>query len=379
MLRLVRNLLTTGRRRSADGFFLPPDRFELAATAERMRVDRNGSIVSLLIIAPSATRSSPQDIQDLERRMATRLRLTDTAGWLRDGRVAVLLPDTPESGAWKVASDLCEAYSVGADRPTCEVVVYPEGGARREPGQGGDQGSGIDVLVEPSTSPPRAENPVPGSVASASINASIAYDKLLVRPLPVWKRGIDLLGASLGLCVAGPMIAAGAIAVRLSSEGPAFFVQEREGLGGRRFRMYKLRTMRCGAESEKTRLRESSEQDGPAFKMENDPRITPIGRLLRKTSLDELPQLWNVLRGDMSLVGPRPLPVDESLACEPWQRRRLCVTPGLTCTWQIYGRNVVPFDEWIRMDLDYAQRRSPWLDLELVAKTGPSVILQKGR
>jgi len=378
MKRLVRSLVefTSGRRRRrpAEGFFLPADRFELAATAERMRVDRNGSVVSLLLFAPPATENSPRDIHRLERRMAGRLRLTDTAGWLRDSRLGVLLPDTPEAGAWKVAEDLCAAY--GADRPACEVVVYPDPDDR-----GDDPPSGVD------------DQPRPGALVAAGggsfdagspssfgtrVNAT-GLDLLLARPLPVWKRTIDILGASLGLVLASPVIAVGALAVKLTSPGPALFVQEREGLGGRRFRIYKLRSMRQDAEAIKASLTDSSEQDGPAFKMANDPRVTPVGRLLRKTSLDELPQLWNVLRGDMSLVGPRPLPVSESRACKPWQRRRLLVTPGLTCTWQIYGRNVVPFDDWIRMDLDYAERRSPWLDLKLVAQTGPTLILQKGR
>lgn len=384
MLQFVRNLVDSRRhagRRTGDGYLLSADRFELAATAERMRVDRNGSMVSLLLIEPSASKNAPRDIQRLERRMAARLRLTDTAGWLRDGRIGMLLPDTPEAGAWKVAADLSEAYEAGVDRPRCEVIVYPEKdfqsgdssdvgprvGATHEGGQDGDS---HDDLAGVGT---------PGGVADASRSQVVRFDSLMIKPTPAWKRGVDVVGATVGLAIASPFLVAAMLAIRLTSRGPAFFVQEREGLGGRRFRMYKLRTMWQDAESKKADLRRVSEQDGPAFKITDDPRITPVGRLLRKTSLDELPQLWNVLWGDMSLVGPRPLPVDESLACEPWQRRRLHVTPGLTCIWQIYGRNVVPFDEWIRMDLDYAERRNPWLDLKLVAKTGPSVILQKGR
>ena len=125
-------------------------------------------------------------------------------------------------------------------------------------------------------------------------------------------------------------------------------------------------------------LRKLSEQDGPAFKMKADPRITRIGRLLRGTSIDELPQLWNVLRGDMSLVGPRPLPCDEAEACQSWQRARTDVTPGLTCIWQIYGRSRVSFTEWIRMDLRYIRRQSPWADIKLLASTLPALILRKG-
>ncbi|WP_197526565.1 sugar transferase [Botrimarina colliarenosi] len=345
---------------------LSPERFELAAAAERMRVDRNGSVVSLLVVEPSATKNSPKDILDLERMLASRLRLTDTAGWLRDGRLGLLLPDTPESGAWKVATDLCEWYAAGADRPNCDVIVYPD----RDSGDlGKPDEDGPDSLV--GVGRPGGESPCQQGVS--------LFDGFFLRPTPLWKRSIDVAGAATGLLLASPLIALGVVAVKLTTTGPAFFVQEREGFGGKRFRMYKLRTMRPDAEELKASLRAVSEQDGPAFKIANDPRVTPVGRLLRKTSIDELPQLWNVLCGDMSLVGPRPLPVDESRACKGWQRRRLHVMPGLTCTWQIYGRNLVPFDDWVRMDLDYAERRSPLLDLVLVAKTGPSVLMQKGR
>ncbi|MEO0529503.1 MAG: sugar transferase [Planctomycetota bacterium] len=385
MLPFVRSLMQlVGSRttRPAEGFLLAADRFELAATAERMRVDRNHSVVSLLVIEPSASKSLPQDIYELERRMASRLRLTDTAGWLRDGRIGLLLPDTPESGAWKVAADLCDAYEVGADRPTCEVVVYPDSDRSDDDNNGpGDGGHGVqrEAVID------RQEEDLVASAAGQpsplgrSHRATRHFDVHFVRPMPFWKRMIDITGAAVGLAITGPVIALAAVAVRLTSQGPAFFLQEREGLGGRHFKIYKLRTMRPDAESLKSDLRDSSEQDGPAFKMIDDPRITTVGRLLRRTSIDELPQLWNVLRGDMSLVGPRPLPVDESHACQPWQRRRLTVTPGITCTWQIYGRNVVPFDDWVRMDLEYAEQRSPWLDLKLVAKTGPSLVLPKGR
>ncbi|QDV73370.1 sugar transferase [Botrimarina mediterranea] len=369
MLSVVRSFveLTSGRNRHrlADGYLLSPERFDLAASAERMRVDRNQSVISLLVIEPSATRNSPRDIQDLERLLAARLRLTDTAGWMRDGRLGVLLPDTPESGAWKVAEDICDQYPVGEGRPNCEVVTYPD----RDRTEGNPAGD---------TVPPDLVGAAQ-SLEGGAGDALSRYDAYFLRPTPAWKRSLDIAGAAVGLLVAAPVIALAAAAVKLSSEGPAFFIQEREGYAGRRFRIYKLRTMRPDAEKLKASLRLMSEQDGPAFKMVDDPRITPIGRVLRKTSLDELPQLWNVLRGDMSLVGPRPLPVDESRACKPWQRRRLHVKPGLTCTWQIHGRNVVLFDDWIRMDLDYADRRSPWLDLVLVAKTGPCVLLRKGR
>jgi lipopolysaccharide/colanic/teichoic acid biosynthesis glycosyltransferase len=171
---------------------------------------------------------------------------------------------------------------------------------------------------------------------------------------------------------------AAAIAIKLSSHGPILFAQRRAGLGGQPFTIYKFRTMVVDAEQRKASLKGLNEQDGPAFKMKHDPRITRIGRLLRTTSLDELPQLWNVLKGDMSLVGPRPLPCDESDAARLWHRQRLDVTPGLTCIWQIRGRNSVTFDQWMRMDMEYVRRRTLWHDLRLLLETIPAVLFSRG-
>jgi lipopolysaccharide/colanic/teichoic acid biosynthesis glycosyltransferase len=169
-----------------------------------------------------------------------------------------------------------------------------------------------------------------------------------------------------------------AAAIKLDSSGPIFFVQWRSGLGGRLFSMFKFRSMVVDAEQRKKDMGELNEQDGPAFKMEQDPRLTAVGRFLRKTSLDETPQLWNVLRGEMSLVGPRPLPVDETAACQDWQRRRLDVTPGLTCIWQVKDRRTkIPFADWMRMDIRYTRSRSLINDLKLIFRT--ILLILRGR
>jgi lipopolysaccharide/colanic/teichoic acid biosynthesis glycosyltransferase len=152
----------------------------------------------------------------------------------------------------------------------------------------------------------------------------------------------------------------------------------RAGLGGRSFWLYKFRTMVVGAETKKKDLMELNEQDGPAFKIKNDPRVTRVGSFLRKTSIDELPQLWNVLKGDMSLVGPRPLPVEESAECNPWQRKRLEVTPGITCIWQVRGRSKVTFAEWCRMDINYVRNLKLFHDIKILLQTLPSVLLRRG-
>ncbi|QDU89999.1 UDP-glucose:undecaprenyl-phosphate glucose-1-phosphate transferase [Pirellulimonas nuda] len=353
-------------------FLLSVPAFERAAAGERMRVDRNGSVLAMLAIAPPKRGAGqPDPLPLLLRVLEGRLRLTDTPGRLKDGRIGVLLPDTGAPGAWKVAADICDVYAPGHPRPECEVLVYPD---RRGPDEQNrkevQDSSGASSLKEPNE---------PNLIASSmSSDACDRFDRVFARATPAWKRAIDIVGASCGLMLAAPIIGAAALAIRVTTPGEVFFRQEREGLGGRRFRICKLRTMRHDAESYKDRLRRRSTQDGPAFKMRRDPRVTPIGRILRQTSIDELPQLWNVLRGEMSLVGPRPLPVDESLACRPWQRRRLMVTPGITCIWQVHGRSVVRFDEWVRMDLQYAQRYSFWNDLKLLLQTGPAVIFTRG-
>jgi len=166
--------------------------------------------------------------------------------------------------------------------------------------------------------------------------------------------------------------------IKLVSPGPAVFRQERTGLGGVRFTLFKLRTMRLDAQARQAELCPRNEVDGPAFKIAADPRVIRFGRFLRTSSIDELPQFWNVLRGDMSLLGPRPLPCHESDDCLPWHRRRLDVTPGMSGLWQVSGRSRIPFDAWVRMDLEYARTRSPLRDLLLLARTIPAVLFRRG-
>jgi lipopolysaccharide/colanic/teichoic acid biosynthesis glycosyltransferase len=157
------------------------------------------------------------------------------------------------------------------------------------------------------------------------------------------------------------------------------FVQKRLGLNKRPFHIYKFRTMVATAEQQVHELEHLNEVSGPVFKIKDDPRITPIGKLLRKTSIDELPQLFNVLEGEMSLVGPRPLPIrDYEGFSEDWQRRRFSVRPGITCLWQIKGRSSIPFEKWMQLDLQYIDRWSLWLDFEILARTIPAVLKGSG-
>jgi exopolysaccharide biosynthesis polyprenyl glycosylphosphotransferase len=193
------------------------------------------------------------------------------------------------------------------------------------------------------------------------------------------KRLLDFSLSLTLIIVLSPLLAFTALLIKLTSHGPALFIQERVGLNKRRFRLYKFRTMAVDAEKQQARLEHLNEVSGPAFKIKNDPRITNIGKLLRKTSLDELPQLVNVLKGDMSLVGPRPLPVrDYNGFSQDWQRRRFSVLPGLTCLWQINGRSNVDFNKWMKLDLQYIDQWSLWLDLKILIMTIPAVLRGSG-
>ncbi len=192
------------------------------------------------------------------------------------------------------------------------------------------------------------------------------------------KRAIDLVGASIGLLVLLPTFVACAMAVRLTSRGPVFFPQIRVGKNGETFSCLKFRTMKVGAQLQQEHLRQNSIQDGPAFKIPNDPRLTRVGGFLRRYSLDELPQLLNVLLGDMSLVGPRPPIPSEVERYTWWQRRRISVKPGLTCVWQVWGRNRVSFKRWVEMDLYYIDNWSLWLDLKLIVHTVRAVVRGTG-
>lgn len=195
----------------------------------------------------------------------------------------------------------------------------------------------------------------------------------------VIKRAIDLIGAALGLILLAPLMLLIALCIRLTSEGPAIFSQERYGFNKRRFKMYKFRTMVSNAEELQKHLEDRNEVSGPAFKIRDDPRVTRIGKFLRRTSLDELPQFFNVLRGEMSLVGPRPLPLRDVSRFEAgWLMRRFCVVPGLTCLWQINGRSDTSFDQWIEHDLKYIENWSLMLDLRILAKTIPAVLKGSG-
>ena len=395
---------------------------------ERCRADRTGQSFALVLFRMPRSIGPSRSMLRLARTVLTRSRGTDEVGWYDDDTVCALLPDTAGDGAHRFADNVATAFSDAARRPQVTIYAYPgawlEDGAPCEPKAApiAAAASAAAARAAVPAGPRTASELMPfvsrgmteslasrgelatGRIAIAALGGRHAFtadagktgpadktdpaDKagpaarpltvLLARPMPWWKRAMDVLGAAAGLVAFAPVFALAAAAIKVTDPGPVFFCQRRAGLGGRPFRIVKFRTMCVNAEAQKQALRARSEQDGPAFKIKHDPRITRVGHLLRKTSLDELPQLWNVLRGDMSLVGPRPLPIDEQGGAERWQQTRLDVTPGLTCVWQVKGRSTVTFDEWVRMDVGYIRHRTIWHDVKILAQTVPAVLLRRG-
>jgi lipopolysaccharide/colanic/teichoic acid biosynthesis glycosyltransferase len=361
----------------------------IAIQRESARADRSGGEFALVLFRTRNRDHTSLSTMRLAKTLLGRIRATDDIGWYDDDHIGVLLPDTSAAGGWRFADAVCGLAARRMHRPLCTVYSYPTKWFT-------DDESPTRPLARSESSDDHDNNPGDGDGRYAVRNlipyfldgvksglepapsAVHRLESLLVRPLPWWKRAIDIAGASFGLMLASPLMAAAAAAIKLTSKGPVLFAQKRAGLGGKPFKIYKFRTMVVDAEALKAKLKAQNEQDGPAFKIKDDPRVTKVGKFLRKTSIDELPQLWNVLIGDMTLVGPRPLPVNESDACEGWQRRRLDVTPGLTCIWQVKGRSRVSFAEWVRMDVAYIRRRTFWHDVTILAQTIPAVLLRRG-
>lgn len=398
------------------------ERFRDVIARERAIADRGSYDFSIVVFEPGDALAQDAYADGLSTGLATRVRSTDTIGWFSEGVIGVLLPHTSADGAWKLAEDVQKILQ--PTLPTTVLVyTYPNGSARsaplfpsdsehhakKRPGpdaerRNGGSGSGDDAATvapapthkkekrnngtgnpssapsEPSISGDRhgKNDPAADTLHRSERNGTESLEAFLTHPMPVWKRTLDIVGASCALLVLLPLMVVIAIAIRCTSRGPALFLQDRAGQGNRPFKMVKFRTMVLGAEDIQFRLRERNERTGPAFKMKRDPRVTRVGRILRRFSLDELPQFYNVLVGEMSLVGPRPLPCEESEVCTGWLRRRLELTPGVTGLWQVSGRSEKDFDEWVRLDLRYARSQSLLLDLKLLVLTIPAVVVGRG-
>ncbi len=256
------------------------------------------------------------------------------------------------------------------------VAVEPEDLVRTRPLFELAEKMGVTICFIPEPFQPKVARMRPGFLCGLPtvIYRAVPEDQSLL----LLKSIIDRVGALIGLIIAAPLMLVTALAIKLDSRGPVFFKQERSGLNGKTFKLYKFRTMCVDAEEKKELLKDKNEMSGPVFKIAADPRVTRIGRFLRKYSIDEVPQFINVLRGEMSLVGPRPPVPKEVAEYDPWQHRKLSVKPGVTCLWQVNGRNRIDFEDWMRLDLEYIDNWSLWLDAKILARTIPAVIKGSG-
>lgn len=392
---------------------LSPLAFEAFLERERSLADRGTRRFCLLVLHRREPRLRPgradSGLTALGRYLSRCLRATDLVGRLDRDRLAILLTDTEPAGAQVVAAwvrqveaklviDIDQAIYVypGVGEPTTAVATGSTSASG--PSEDATPRGPHALRLAPAERSRGRSREWPVSRSSAGRGGAPSVLHLLTR-LPAtslqgpamgdlwpllcvrttwWRRMLDRLLAGFALLLCAPVFLVIATAIRLEASGPVIFRQMRAGHGGRPFVFYKFRSMVPDAEAQLVQLIARNEQAGPVFKMRRDPRVTRVGRFLRRSSLDELPQLWNVLKGDLALVGPRSPTLDEVGRYARWQRRRLCVPGGLTCTWQVSGRSQIVFEDWMRLDLRYLARRGFWFDLGVVVRTLPAVVSGRG-
>jgi lipopolysaccharide/colanic/teichoic acid biosynthesis glycosyltransferase len=382
---------------------LAASEFETLLARERDLADRGTRLFCLLVLHERD--GNGHGLLQLGMNVRRRLRSTDLVGRLKQDQLGVLLSDTELAGAQIVSGWIDELASQLDVRLDATIYVYPSVqdalAHGREDDDSDDDGHSTGIAnhrrFEREDHDGEAAMLRSSSVARAVLapaqNGS-AHDghaahtgnhwptadlwTELSEPLPLWKRAIDVTCSALALIALAPLFLLVALAIKLDSPGPVIFRQKRAGPGARPFAFYKFRSMFVDAEKRRAELTARNEQSGPVFKIHDDPRITRVGRVLRRWSIDELPQLWNILKGDISLVGPRSPTFDEVAQYERWQRRRLNVTGGVTCIWQVSGRSQIGFRDWMRMDMRYIRSRGLWLDLCLLARTLPAVLSCRG-
>jgi lipopolysaccharide/colanic/teichoic acid biosynthesis glycosyltransferase len=380
-------------RRGAFNDIHSPEEFQLVLERERARGDRSGNRFSLAVFDFGNTdggNGSSRSVEHLTRILFRRIRLTDTVGWFDDKSIGTVLSGTTGEGAWTFINDVCKMMPKMTSPLAFTVYTYPsdwfpKNGESKQllftdiiPGFTAEPFNRPSLCVRYDSqvdTPTVIERDV--EEVEAPFIPVKSVETLFLKPLPLWKRAIDIVGSIIGLVIAAPIMVATAIAIMLTSKGPVFFVQERTGQNCRRFKMYKFRTMVDGAEKQRAKVNHLNSMTGPLIKIDRDPRLTKIGSLLRKTSIDELPQLFNVLKGDMTIIGPRalsPLPSEY----ESWQLRRFAVKPGIACTWQAERRAERDFRKWMRCDLRYMDSASFWVDMRVFFKTVLKVLSGKG-
>jgi lipopolysaccharide/colanic/teichoic acid biosynthesis glycosyltransferase len=373
------------------------EEFRQILRRERARTDRSSREFSLVVFdIGSSFNSDAVDVvaQCLVHVLEPRVRTTDEVGWCDERRIGIVLPDTPAQGAWKLVKGVCKAISANA-RPSCYTVyTYPSSWMI-----GSDDDAPQARVVNPlpaldhnmSETASKSEcspacKPALSAVqpktsrAQANARSVESVEQFFAHSMPLWKRIVDIVGSLFGLVLFFPLFLLIGIMIKIVSPGPVFFKQLRAGYMGKLFTCWKFRTMRLYTDTSthKRYLKELIHAEKPMTKLDvgDDVRIIPLGKLLRQLGLDELPQLINVIRGEMSLIGPRPCIPYEAREYLPWQRKRFDTMPGLTGLWQVSGKNRTTFNEMMRLDITYVKQRSFWLDVKIFLKTFPAIISQ---
>ena len=346
---------------------------------ERDRTDRTGQEFSLVVFETGDGPRRSASVRNFVAILAQRIRPTDDIGWLEDGRIAAALPHTVPDGAWKFIENVRRALDESAAAPDCTVYTYPSRWITRTGGESSQAGP----YDKPAPSQPGIPFPKMKHSRVERGDPAQPLEALgphFLQPIPFWKRAIDVFGSLAAMILLSPLALMVALLIMIVSPGPLFFRQERVGYLGRRFTLWKFRTMHVNADAavHQKHLRELMSSGKEMTKLDNDKdqRIIPFGSILRASGLDELPQLVNVLLGEMSLVGPRPCLSYEASAFLPWQMRRFDAVPGLTGLWQVSGKNRTTFREMMALDVRYAKRPALPLDVMIFLKTVPAIVGQ---
>jgi lipopolysaccharide/colanic/teichoic acid biosynthesis glycosyltransferase len=371
------------------------ERFCHIVEYERTRAIRSGQVLSLVVFDAKYSGNGTPMNGHLTHVLTKRIRSIDEAGWLDDQHIGVLLPYTSTVGAWRFADDVCNAIAAKSSPPHCTVYSYPSNLFCDNNGQSTQLhfqdispawrtttslGFSISIKHEDGQSTDSAtqryhpDNRVRNDMASAENQTSFFR-----YPLPIWKRTMDITGALFGLIILSPLMLIVIALIKIVSPGPAFFKQKRVGYMGKIFTMWKFRTMKVNADAKahqqylaeliSSAAYKNKNSAKPMTKLDGQLQIIPFGRFLRHTCIDELPQLINVLRGEMTLVGPRPPIPYEVKEYLNWHKGRIDVVPGMTGLWQVSGKNRLTFNEMVCLDIQYWRKKSPWLDIKILLMT----------
>ncbi len=335
--------------------------------AERSLADRGNHEFSIIIFNLKKAMHHKDFFSSLGRAFKKSLRKTDEVGWFDENHIGVILPETSAAGATRPADDVCSQVFPNKQKPAYSVFTYPVNWFKDE--LTADQQSNREAMLSPCRTPKQV----------GSVGLTKKIQQLTHNGIPLWKKIMDMVCALAGLILISPLLFLIALYIKLVSPGPIFFKQERVGYMGQRFTCLKFRTMFVDAQPtvHQQHLHELVKKDRPLAKLDDcDLRIIPLGRFMRKTGIDELPQLINVIRGEMSLVGPRPCIPYEAKQFLTWQCKRFETLPGLTGLWQVNGKNRTTFNEMMRYDVSYVKKRSAWLDFQILFKTPAAIIAQ---